>query len=64
MSCTVYMVNCNSTIHATYPLALTVNKYSELQVSSATQKLNCKVNCKTSFFLIVIVVVTLALGHD
>ncbi len=31
MSCIVYMMSCNSTIHATCPLALTAYKYSELQ---------------------------------
>jgi hypothetical protein len=27
--------------------------YNELQMSNATQKLNCNASCKTSFFLIV-----------
>jgi hypothetical protein len=49
MSWIVYMVNCNFVIHAIYSLALTTYKYNELQVSSITQNLNCKVNCKTPF---------------
>jgi hypothetical protein len=28
-------------------------KYSELQMTSATQKLSCKINCKSTLFLIV-----------
>jgi hypothetical protein len=52
MSCTVYMVNCNFVTHATCPLKLTMYKYSELQVSVATQKLSCKANYKTPLFLI------------
>jgi hypothetical protein len=36
-------MNCNSKTHATYPLAFTTYKCSELQVSFATKKLNCKV---------------------
>jgi hypothetical protein len=31
MSCIEYMVNCNSAIYATCPLALTMYKYNELQ---------------------------------
>jgi len=30
LNCTIYTVNCNFTIHATCPLALTTNKYNEL----------------------------------
>jgi hypothetical protein len=47
------MVSYNSTIHATCLLTFTTHKYGELQVSSATQKLNCKANYETPFFLIV-----------
>jgi hypothetical protein len=54
MSYTIYMVTCNSTTHATCPLALIAYNYNELQMSSATQKLNCKVCCKTPIFLIVL----------
>jgi hypothetical protein len=50
MSCSVYTVSCNFVIHATCPLVLTTYKYNELQVSFATQKLNCKANCKTPLF--------------
>jgi hypothetical protein len=50
MSCTIYIVSCNFATHAIYLLALTSYKYSELQVFFATQKLNCKANCKTSLF--------------
>jgi predicted Zn-dependent protease len=46
MSCIVYMVTWNCTTHATYLLTLTTYKYSELQVSSITQKSSCKANCK------------------
>jgi hypothetical protein len=35
MSCTIYTVRYNFATHATYPLALTTYKYSELQVSFA-----------------------------
>jgi hypothetical protein len=38
---------------ATCRIALTTYKYSELQVSNATQKLSCKANCKTPFFFVV-----------
>jgi hypothetical protein len=41
----------NFTTHATCPLALTMYKYSELQVSSTTQELSCKANYKTPIFL-------------
>jgi hypothetical protein len=37
MSCTIYTLNCNFAIHATYPLTLMVYKYNELQMSFATQ---------------------------
>jgi hypothetical protein len=50
MSCTIYVVSCNFAIHVICPLALTTYKYNELQVSSTTQKLSCKANCKTPFF--------------
>jgi hypothetical protein len=46
------MVSWNFTTHATYPLALTTYKYSELQVSGAIQKLSYKANCKTPIFFI------------
>jgi len=47
-------MNYNFTIHATCPLAnaFMTYKYSELQVSSTTPKLNCKASCKTPVFLI------------
>jgi hypothetical protein len=54
MSCTVYMVSCNFAIHATCLLELMTYKCNELQMSFATHKLNCKANCKTSFFLVMI----------
>jgi len=50
MSCIVYMVSCNSVIHAICPLTFTVYKYNELEVSSAIQKLSCKASCKKPFF--------------
>jgi hypothetical protein len=71
MSCIVYMVSCNFATHVTCPLVFTTYKYNDLQISFATQKLNCKDSCKTFFFPIVIViylmfyniiVATLALG--
>jgi hypothetical protein len=40
---------------ATCPLTFTMYKYSELQMSFATQKLSCKASCKTPFFRIVVV---------
>ncbi len=40
--------------NATCPLALTTYKYSELQVSCATQKQSYKASCKTHCFLIVV----------
>jgi hypothetical protein len=46
MNCIIYMVSYNSTIHATCSLTLALYKYSELQMSYATQKLNYKANCK------------------
>jgi hypothetical protein len=36
--------------YATCIITLTLYKYSELQMIIATQKLNYKANCKTSFF--------------
>jgi hypothetical protein len=53
MNCTIYMENYNFTIHAICLLSFMVYKYSDLQVSSAIQKLSYKVSCKTPFFLIV-----------
>jgi hypothetical protein len=50
MSCIIYTMNCNSTIHATYLLTFMAYKYNELQVSFAIQKLNYKASCKTPFF--------------
>ncbi len=52
MSCNVYMVNYNFVTHAIYSSALMMFKYNELQMSIATEKLSCKANCKTPFFLI------------
>jgi hypothetical protein len=46
------MVSCNFANHATCPLALMTYKYSELQKSFATQKLNWNASCKTPIFLI------------
>jgi hypothetical protein len=31
MNCTIYMVSCNSTTHAIYPLTFPTYKYNELQ---------------------------------
>ncbi len=50
MNCLVHTVNYNFTTHATYPLTFITYKHNELQVSSTTQKLSCKANCKTPFF--------------
>ncbi len=47
-------MNCNFTTHVICLLALMMYKYSELQVSSATQKLSCKASYKAPLFLIVI----------
>jgi len=38
MSCTIYIMSCNPTTHATCSLTLMVYEYSELQMSSITQK--------------------------
>jgi hypothetical protein len=43
------MLSCNFATHATCPLAFTMYKYNELQVSFAIQKLSCKASCKTLF---------------
>ncbi len=43
-------MSCNSTTHATCPLALPMYSYNELQMSFATQKLSCKASCKTPLF--------------
>ncbi len=48
-------MSCNFAIHAICPLALITYKYNELQVYFAIQKLSCKANRKTPFFLIVII---------
>jgi hypothetical protein len=48
------MVSCNSATHATYLLALTTYKYSELQVFSAIQKLSYKAIAKHPFSHIVL----------
>jgi hypothetical protein len=53
MGCHVYMVSCNFAIHAICLFTHMMYKYSELQMSSPTQKLSCKANCKTPFFFIV-----------
>jgi len=50
MSSTIYMVSCNSATHVTCLLTLMTYKYSELQMSFATQKLNYKACYKTPFF--------------
>jgi hypothetical protein len=52
MSCIIYMVSCNFTTNATYPLALMTYKYSELQMFGAIQNLIYEANCKTPIFLI------------
>jgi len=41
MSCTVYIMNCNFTIHAICLLTLMAYKYIEFQISSVIQKLSC-----------------------
>ncbi len=46
-------MSCNSATHATCSLALSMYKYSELQMSFAIQKLGCKARCKAPFCLIV-----------
>ncbi len=46
-------MSCNSITHVIGPLTLIAYKYSELQMSFVTQKLNYKANCKTPLFLIV-----------
>jgi hypothetical protein len=48
-------MSCNFATHAICPLAFTAYKYSELQMFFATQKLSCKANCKTPFFLIMLI---------
>jgi hypothetical protein len=53
MSFTIYTVTYNFAIHAIYPMALMMYKYSELQMSSATENLSHTTNCKTTFLLIV-----------
>jgi hypothetical protein len=54
MSCIIYMANCNFTTHAAHSLTFMVYKYSELQMSSTTQKLSRKANYKIPFFLIML----------
>ncbi len=46
-------MSCNSAIHATFPMALMMYKYSELQMFGPIQKLSHKANCKTTICLIV-----------
>ncbi len=46
MNCTVYIVNCNFTIHATFLLTFMAYKYNEFQMSSAIQKLGFKGSCE------------------
>ncbi len=62
MSYTVYMMNYNFVTHATCPLKLTTYKYNELQVFVATQKLNCKANCKTFISRIVDIILIIKRG--
>jgi len=50
MSCTIYMVNYNYAFHTICMLALMAYKNNELQMSSTTQKFNCKASCETPFF--------------
>jgi len=50
MNCTIYIMSCNFTTHATCMLTLMTYKYNELQMSCQTQKLNCKANCKNNPF--------------
>jgi hypothetical protein len=52
LSCTVYIVSCNFTIHATCLLTLMAYKYIEFQMPSAVQKLSCKASCETIYFFI------------
>jgi hypothetical protein len=58
MKSSVYMVSCNFATHAICPLAFMTDKYNELEVSFATQKLSCKASYKTPVFLIVFVETT------
>ncbi len=51
-NCTIYTMSYNPTTHATCWLVFMAYKYSELQMSSTTQKLNCKASCKTPIFII------------
>jgi hypothetical protein len=51
MNCIIHTMSCNCATHATYSLAFTLYKYSELQVSFVIKKLSCKANCKTPFFI-------------
>jgi hypothetical protein len=55
MNYTIYTVSYNFVTHAICLLTFMKYKYNELQVSCATQKLNCKASCKTTFFFIVVV---------
>lgn len=45
-----YMVSCAITTFAIHLIALTLEKYGELQVVLATQNYNCKPNCKRLTF--------------
>jgi hypothetical protein len=54
MNSTIYTVKCKFAIHATCSLTLVAYEYNKLQVSSTTQKLNCKANCKTPSYFIVL----------
>jgi hypothetical protein len=52
-NCTIYMVSYNFATHATYLLTFMVYKYSELQVSFATQNLVARPITIHNLFLIV-----------
>jgi hypothetical protein len=47
-------MSCNFVTHVTYPLALTTYKYNKFVSVICSSKMSYKANCKTPFFLIVI----------
>jgi hypothetical protein len=63
MNCTIYTMSYNFATHVTCLLALMAYKYNELQVSSTTQKMNCKAGCKTPFFSIMLVIFLVTLDN-
>jgi hypothetical protein len=64
MNCIAYMVSYKFCKFCNMSDTLTTYKYGELQVFDATQKLSCKVSCKTPFFLIMVFLVINPFTND